>query len=257
MPKKYRPTDSQKAAARDLINSLDLMSGSVDESGNQTEALKPKHTFNPVLQHFYQSVQNRALDKNRPIDELDPVIKSYINPDQQLKERASQAITNFRQNFLLQKVEQQKKGPKRHWRDYLDLQMADADVEAAAKRAREGKEDESTSSISYDNLVQKTVDEIGSVDPVGDFQAMLKRRDDARIISKAIAEMSDLIIRLVNTSLGDSQYHKAFACLKELRQGSIQHDEVETFNTYLVNLVKQFQNVRGKQGWVCCLLPFR
>lgn len=82
VPKKYVPSDQQRAAARDLINSLDLMSGSMDSNGNQMEALKPKHTFNPVLQHFYQSVQNRALNPQHPLTELDPVIRSYIQPDE-------------------------------------------------------------------------------------------------------------------------------------------------------------------------------
>ena len=39
------------------------------------EALKPKCTYNPVLQHFYQAVQKRALQPEAPVPPLDPVIQ--------------------------------------------------------------------------------------------------------------------------------------------------------------------------------------
>ena len=39
------------------------------------EGLKPKYTYNPALQHFYQAVQTRALHPNAPIPQLDPLIE--------------------------------------------------------------------------------------------------------------------------------------------------------------------------------------
>ena len=43
------------------------------------EALKPKHTFNPVLQRFYQCVQQRAMSPDAPVTTLDPTIAKYYN----------------------------------------------------------------------------------------------------------------------------------------------------------------------------------
>jgi ATP-dependent DNA helicase 2 subunit 2 len=38
------------------------------------EALQPKSTFNPVLQHFWQCVHARALNPGQPLPQLDPMI---------------------------------------------------------------------------------------------------------------------------------------------------------------------------------------
>ena len=42
-----------------------------------SESLKPKLTFNPVLQRFYQSLEARALDSTADVVDLDPVIAKY------------------------------------------------------------------------------------------------------------------------------------------------------------------------------------
>jgi len=54
--KKSVLTADHLAAADELIDKMDLMQAATDEDGEPCEALKPKFTFNPVLQHFLQVV---------------------------------------------------------------------------------------------------------------------------------------------------------------------------------------------------------
>lgn len=66
------------------------MSASVDSAGfpfgcfvyscvrEPVEALKPANTFNPVLQRFYQTVQQRALDPATALAPLEPIIAPYM-----------------------------------------------------------------------------------------------------------------------------------------------------------------------------------
>ncbi|EGD76705.1 hypothetical protein PTSG_08056 [Salpingoeca rosetta] len=44
----------QRAAVEDVIASMDLMKGYVDEDGDEVEAYEPEYTFNPAIQMFYQ-----------------------------------------------------------------------------------------------------------------------------------------------------------------------------------------------------------
>ncbi len=68
------------------------------------EALKPKHTFNPVLQHFYQCVQKRAFNKHASLPKLDPLIEKYVNPDEQLLEKSENSLIEFKIQFPLTKT---------------------------------------------------------------------------------------------------------------------------------------------------------
>lgn len=45
---------------------------------NPIEALKPKYTYNPALQHFYQVLQSRAMQPETPLPPLDPLIEKYV-----------------------------------------------------------------------------------------------------------------------------------------------------------------------------------
>jgi len=117
--KQFIPSKDQLDAASNLIESLDLMHSTIDESGEPMEALKPKHTYNPTLQHFYQSLQKRALNSETPLPKLDPVIFKYIHPDEQLFTAAAVQLTNFKSNFTLTKTENIANKKRKYWQDCL------------------------------------------------------------------------------------------------------------------------------------------
>jgi hypothetical protein len=92
------------------------------------------------------------------------------------------------------KVVEEKEKKKRHWRDFYD-QGVELDVELqAAKKVKAGGDDEGKEEKSFASIVSKQVDKIGSVEPVKDFKAMIARRDEAKIIERAIHEMATMIM---------------------------------------------------------------
>lgn len=68
------------------------------------ELLKPKRTFNPVIQRFYKCVDRRALDPSAPVQDLDPEIQRYLNPDATILKQAEKALAKFKNSFRLVKV---------------------------------------------------------------------------------------------------------------------------------------------------------
>ena len=149
------PSSQQLLLTQQLIFSLDLENPPSSLSNNNKEGdsssgiplLKPKHTYNPAIQHFYQSLQHRALaslpyfshnNQNREeeeeeeeegvgasvrkgeeiiwpktkIGELDELINSYVEPSPLLLESASEKMKRFKESFLLSKVENSKTGEK-------------------------------------------------------------------------------------------------------------------------------------------------
>jgi len=68
------------------------------------EALQPKLTFNPVIQHFNQCIHHRALNPGDAIPALDELIASYVNPNEKLEKDAAAAADKLRSEFKLTKV---------------------------------------------------------------------------------------------------------------------------------------------------------
>lgn len=70
----FEPSEAQREAASNLIDDLDLTQVPSDD-GVERELLNPVHTFNPILQRFYQTLQARAYDDDAPIPPLPPAIE--------------------------------------------------------------------------------------------------------------------------------------------------------------------------------------
>lgn len=96
------------------------------------------------------------------------------------------------------------------------------------------------SDVKFDDINKKQVDKISTVSPVDDLRAMLARRDDAKIATRAIVEMIEVIKNLVKESYGDANYAKAIDCLVALRAGCVQMEEFKLFNDAIVSLQNTF-----------------
>jgi ATP-dependent DNA helicase 2 subunit 2 len=70
------------------------------------EALNPKYTYNPALQHFYQCVTHRALHPDESLPKLDPIIHKYSHPDETLFAKAKPVLSHFKEKFVLVKTPQ-------------------------------------------------------------------------------------------------------------------------------------------------------
>ena len=185
----------------------------------------------------------RALDATCPIAPLDPELSKALFPDPLLLKAAEPAIRAFRDTFVLQPVEKDaKKKEKRKFAMYDDQPDIDPDL-LAAKRLNAA---DHSAGAAFDAM-QPTVEHVGSVTPMEDFRAMLKRRDDVAVWKRAWEEMKTLIERLVEDSYGDSMYGRAMECVRGLRAAAVGEGEADLFNTWMEGVREKWR--RGREGW--------
>ncbi|KYQ93240.1 ATP-dependent DNA helicase [Tieghemostelium lacteum] len=250
--KQFQPTPTQFSAAQELIDSMDLMTADHDEEGGPIAALRPRYTYNPLLQHFYQCLHHRALQPGSAIPKLDPIIENYINPDEQILERAKDSISQFNSQFTLQKTTafKDKSQVKYRWIDgmlvgeeiTLDSYITDDGSEYKKRKIND------FSDFSLDKLVSGYVNEVGTINPVQNFRDMLNRRD-IDLVDKAIALMRSRIQQLVSDSLKDQYYQKAIECIKELRVGCIKESESDAFNSFLKEIRQLYESKKKDDFW--------
>lgn len=241
------PSPEQVQAAEELINSLDLSCAGEDEYGDTTEVLKPKHTYNPVLQHFYQTVQARALKPGAPIPKLDPKIEAYVNPDEALLKKAKAELDAFQAAFPLQRVETEEKSQRRYWSDAVAT-TGDINLNSYVQDAKKRKVGEEGEAISVEAIVAGGTSDVGPINPVKDFDEMLARRD-VDLVDKAVEQMQERILQLVADSIRDQLYEKAVDCLKALRTGCVREEEADAFNAFLRKLRASHEGKRRDAFW--------
>ena len=85
---------------------------------------------------------------------------------------------------------------------------------------------------------------------------MLARRD-VDLVDKAIDQMKERIVSLVNDSIRDQLYPKALECLVALRNGCVQEEEshkyllpLPSYRDLLIFCVKKVQCFLGRGAWI-------
>eukprot|EP01113_Clastostelium_recurvatum_P048652 TRINITY_DN8908_c0_g1_i3.p1 TRINITY_DN8908_c0_g1~~TRINITY_DN8908_c0_g1_i3.p1 ORF type:complete len:744 (-),score=183.33 TRINITY_DN8908_c0_g1_i3:59-2119(-) len=245
------PSASQLAAARSIISSLDLMTAAEDEEGNHMEALKPRYTYNPVLQHHYQCLQARALRPEASLPPLDSALSNYITPDKKLFEEASEALKQFQEQFPLQRTERAESKLRRKFWGAKAMEDQEIRLESYVPDLADKKrklDSELEKGLSLEKLVSSSTSDVGSVNPVQDFKTMLGRRD-VDLVDKAIMQMKQRILQLVNDSIKDQFYEKAFACLQALREGCVKESESDAFNQFLEECRTYYMGKRRDDFW--------
>ena len=94
----------------------------------------------------------------------------------------------------------------------------------------------------------KAKKEISSVNPIGDFKAMINDRNVDRV-GDAINQMQKMIERFISTSLKGDLFAKAIECLKELRQACIAEDEAPSFNRFAYRIRSMYSKGDEKSNF--------
>ena len=76
------------------------------------------------------------------------------------------------------------------------------------------------------------VKEIGTVDPLGDFNKMIKNREQD-LVKDGLKQIQSVIERFIRSSLDGDLYDKAMETLKAFRDAGVSEDEAPTFNKFL------------------------
>lgn len=83
-----------------------------------------------------------------------------------------------------------------------------------------GSDDEDSRMMITYSTNENKVDSVGDANPIQDFEAMISRRDNHDWIDKAISQMKNRIVKLVEDS-GTDDGDKALECLLALRKGCV------------------------------------
>jgi ATP-dependent DNA helicase 2 subunit 2 len=203
-------TTAQQDAAEAFINSLSL-----DKTDENEERLKPSSLFSPTLQYFYQCLAFRAENPGVPLPALDENIERYLRPDREMFNAAEEHCLAFMNAFQLKEVEVVNKEKKM----YVDL--------------LKGKNDEPQ---------DDQVGTVGDLDPVSDFEKMMKDRKKD-LVDAAVSQMEDVILRLLEKDFRGNLHRKVLECLKTLRKGCIDEDLPSDFNSFLAIKIKNLQGI--------------
>ena len=106
-------TPTQKEATKNLVSSMRL------KTADEDEILDPDFTFNPILQRFYKTIQNKAFDADAGIAPLDEDIRKYIEPDEQIFAKSEEFISQYKDAFKLEKNVVEKANKKRRWKELV------------------------------------------------------------------------------------------------------------------------------------------
>ena len=85
----------------------------------------------------------------------------------------------------------------------------------------------------------ESIKQIGSVNPISDFQKMISDKKHDRV-SSAISQMQDLILRYIRNSYQGDLYQKALDCIRVLRQACISEDEAPQFNRFIEGIKQKY-----------------
>ncbi|XP_065185037.1 X-ray repair cross-complementing protein 5-like [Sycon ciliatum] len=240
-------TTEQSDIMDSLISNMDLCN-QVDEDGDTYEVLQSKHMLNPVLQHIFQCVQRRALATDEPLPELDAVLRAYLDQPQQVATDCTAELKRISEIFKLEVVEKKRKHAddgRSAWQQ-SDLAL-DADAPAAKRTNTSADGNNVSLGITMEELTADGVTEVGTVEPVKNFRAMLNRRD-VDLSTKAFDQMSAMVLKLVRDSISDQFFAKALGCLRELRAACIELSEVDVFNSHIRTVKRDF-SVGSNSFW--------
>lgn len=200
-PASWLPNEQQLEAAANLIKALDLA------PHGKEEVLLPNFTPNPVLQRFYLYLELKSKYPHAAVPLLDDTLKKITEPDADLFSQNKSAIDTFCTSFEL------KGNPLKKRRLLGGKRSVTSDKDAKGNITAQPV-----------NLIENTpikVKKIGDLTPVQDFEALISRRDSLNWVVKAINEMKNKILDLVEDSHEGDNYPKALECLVALRKGCI------------------------------------
>lgn len=123
---------------------------------------------------------------------------------------------------------------------------------AAESNGKRPKEDTAEVEASGTSLQLKSmhVERVDSGRPVETFWAMLED-ETVDLTLKAVTQMAEVAWELLEQAAvpGEPMAQKAFRCLRELRRGSVQHEEPGCFNTLLRKVKEAYMGNARAHLW--------
>lgn len=180
--KKTEPTAEQYEAVDKLIDSMDLMSVDLsDEHGESTAPVEAfKNLLNPVLQHTYRRIAQRALHPKEPLIAPDKDLLAMLNVPKSVAAQAKPHVEQVKNLFKLEPIQRDTVARKQVLYNKMQA-ITTPNGTASASDAEDKQNDEFLVAI-------------GTVTPDEDFDELLRRGE--RFAPLAI-QMQNVIQELV------------------------------------------------------------
>lgn len=230
--KKFKPTDDQLSAVDSLIDSMSLVSN----DGEDTEDLfKPSKIPNPQFQRLFQCLQHKAFHPDDPLPPIDQHLLDMLEAPAEVKANCKGALAKVKACFPLQQAVKRKE--QKTAQDIFE----DKNQEPDAKKLKGEDED-----FSVSHLADGNVTSVGSVNPVEDFQALVRQKNmNFQDVSNQLVKH---IFAFVDTK--QSQYYlKSMNCIKCLRTEAIRLSRAQIFNDFLQSLKEKTAGGSLKDFW--------
>jgi len=152
------------------------------ETGEVFESLQPEICFNPILQHFYDSLLARAVDNQEKLPPISKAIDDYARPDKVLFEEADDAIKHFKSLFTLKQVEKAKKNTSQYlWKKIIEDEKVILKQKEMAMIAQSGLAKAKPGMEGNGNPMDIEIPErLSLVDPISDFQKMVGQKQSVK-----------------------------------------------------------------------------
>ncbi|RNF26179.1 putative KU80 protein [Trypanosoma conorhini] len=252
----------------DAAEEAGLVAAIVEDMTVEKEVLRPRETFNPVLQQYYATLRAKlrcccdgerlaAGSETREADGLRgeasgantaagevllPLARAvqatsaaYGLPGNQLEPMLSSVRAKLEacsRSFVYvpSRADDVAEGRRRRRRAYWSHSPAGSrEVEASDASSRD------PSTVATPCFVDGAA-RITTMDPVCSFRAVLQSRGGTEV-RRAMDELADAVFRLLRYSLKDAQYAKGAECVLLLRQHCLETGEADYFNRFLLKLM--------------------
>jgi len=216
----------------DLINAMDL---TADEDN---ELYKPKSVYNLGYQYLYQCIRHRAINPDDPLPPKSDRLLKMVNPDPEIVKNSRSIAQEIKEMFGVEKVDYMDKD-KKGFGEVVDNEIKNLINNIKNPNTEtKFKTEEELSNMRMENIIETSVKDIGSMNPVEDFKAMVNQRD-AALLDKAFTKMKAMIQNLLRNALSNQSYEKILNCINALRETCVKEDEGLLFNEFMQDLKKK------------------
>ena len=182
--------------------------------------------------------------ENSALPELNPAIEEQARPEGENLERAHEQVEDLESAFELEenKEETRRRQRRLRLRDIVitgdEEEKKEVEVDASSdQRIPEVSAEEKQRKFDFNK--EEKVEKVSSMNPVQDFEKMIKDREEDRV-EEALKQMRAIILEFIRHSTQGDMYEKALSCLSAMRRACIENDEADAFNNFLKELKNRF-----------------
>ncbi|XP_072945010.1 X-ray repair cross-complementing protein 5 [Epargyreus clarus] len=227
--KKYACTEEQVDAFKDLIKAMDLTKAYDDIDVDDAEAFPIAETASPTAQYILDCIAFRAMNPDKPLPQpRDDIMKLFEKPPL-VEKRSKEPIEKLKNMFVLKKVEVKTRSKNNE--SALDQDQGIKPSDSTANDNDVEMHDVPKVDLSY-LLKTKEVSNIGTTDPISDYQTL---KNNGKSLGDLSPQMTEAIECLIHTNI-DGTYSKALKCLEFFRTECVNSDP-----SYYNNWLKGFK----------------